>query len=862
MSNIFWHNLEINEVEKIQRTNLKDGLSEKEVEIRRKEFGKNEIPEEKLPSNFSLFLSQFKHLFIIILLFAALLSLIFHQVLDALAILLVLLFNAVLGFYQEKKALKILSELKKILKIEAKVIREGREKVVDAKELVPGDLILLSAGDKVPADARLIESQNLTANEMILTGEFWPSLKHTDVLPEDTPLADRENMVYMGTLIEEGRGKAIVVGIGQDTEIGKIAKLAQKEEKRLTPLQKKIKKFTVQIAILALFTSLIVFVVGLQREEMRNNLFLLFETVVALAVSSIPEGLPIAITVTLALGAQRILRKQGLIRKLTSVETLGSTTVICTDKTLTLTEGKMKIQKIVGDDFLAIKSALLCTEAFIENPQDPKEKWKIVGRHTERAILEKAIEMGLNKKEYEKDLFYFLPFSSKYKFSLAIYKEKDQKNLYYLGAPEKLLEILDANDKEIEKLKIELSSLLQEGLRVVGVGYFPSIEKEKILPEEISNLKLKFAGLLGISDTLRPGVKEAIKNCQKANILPVIVTGDHQLTAKAVAKELGLEVGKENILEGKDLEKMDEKTLKEKIKEIKIFARVEPAHKSKIVSLFQEKGEIVAMTGDGVNDVPSLRKADIGIALGSGSEVAKETSDLVLLNDSFEIIVESVREGRRILDNVRKTILFMCVECFTEIIMVLGAFLAKLPLPVLPIQILWKNFFEGSPQGMAFAFESEEEDVMKRKPENPKIPLLTKEILYLILFGGILTDIILFLMFWFLYNQGLAIEKLRTFCFAGFAFGSFCYAFSCKNLRKNLWEYNIFSNKVLNLTLILGFLLLILSIYFPPFQFFLKTVPLGMFEWSFLILFGIINMAIFELVKYYLKKDNGKKKRN
>ena len=854
MSEVFWHNLKIEEIEKIQRTSLKEGLSEKEIEIRQREFGKNEIPEEKPPSNFSLFLSQFKHLFIIILLFAAFLSLIFHQFLDALAIFLVLLFNAFLGFYQERKAIKILEELKKILKIEAKVIREGRERIIDATELVPGDLILLSAGDKVPADARIIESQNLRVNEMVLTGEFWPSLKHTEVLSEDTPLADRENMVYMGTTVEEGRGKAIVVGTGQNTEIGKIAELTQKEEKRLTPLQKKIKKFTIQVAILVLFVVLIVFIIGLQREELRKNLFLLFETVVALAVSSIPEGLPIAITVTLALGAQRILRKQGLIRKLASVETLGSTTVICTDKTLTLTEGKMKIQKIVGDEFLAIKSALLCTEAFIENPQDPKEKWKIVGRPTEKAILEKAIEIGLNKKDFEKDLIYFLPFSPRYKFSLAIYREGNQKNLYYLGAPERLLEVLDSPEKE--KLKKGLNALLEEGYRVVGAGYLPGIEKEKILPEEISNLRLKFAGFLALSDTLRPGVKEAIKTCQMANVLPVIVTGDHKLTAKAVAKELGLKIEEENILEGRDLEKIDEEKLKEKLKEITIFARVDPIHKSKIVSLFQEKGEVVGMTGDGVNDAPALRKADIGIALGSGSEVAKEASDLVLLTDSFEVIVEAVREGRRILDNVKKTILFMCTECFTEILLVLGAFLAKLPLPVLPIQILWKNFVEGSPQGIAFAFEPEEKEIMARQPESPKVPLLTKEIVYLFLFGGILTDIILFLMFWFLYNQGLAIEKLRTFCFAGFAFGSFCYAFSCKNFRKNIWEYNPFSNKVLNLTVTLGIILLLLSIYFFPFQVLLKTAPLGIYEWIFLIIFGLINLTLFEGVKYFLKKSS------
>jgi len=854
MAEVFWHNLEIKEVEKLQRTDIKNGLTNRELEIRKKEFGKNEIPEEKPPTNLSLFLSQFKHLFIVILLIASFLSLIFGELLDALAIFLVLLFNATLGFYQERKAIKILEELKKILKIEAKVQREGRERVIDAKDLVPGDIILLSAGDKVPADARVIESQNLTVNEMILTGEFWPSLKHTKSLPKDTNLADRENMVYMGTLIEEGRGKAIVIGIGQNTEVGKIAKLVQLKKEKLTPLQKRIKKLAFHIAIFVFFAILIVFLVGLQREEMREDLFLLFQTAIALAVASIPEGLPIAMTVILALGAQRILKKQGLIRKLASVETLGSTTVICTDKTLTLTEGKMRIQKIVGNEHLALKCALLCIEAFIENPQDPKEKWKIIGRPTDKAILEKALEMNLRKEDFKKNLIYSLPFSSKYKFSLAIYKENKNNILYFLSAPEKLIEMLEVSDREKEKLKEELNLLLKDGFRVVGAGYLPHIERDKILPEEVSNLRLKFAGFLAISDSLRPGVKEAMKTCQRANITPVIITGDHKVTAMAVAKELGLKISEESVLEGKDLETMDENKLKEKINKVAIFARVEPVHKSKIVSLFQERGEVVAMTGDGVNDAPALRKADIGVALGSGSEVAKEASDLVLLNDSFEVIVESVREGRRILDNVRKTILFMVSECFTEILMVFGAFLVKLPLPILPIQVLWKNFVEGSPQGLAFAFEEEEKDIMKRKPENPKASLLTKEIIILILFGGVLTDVILFLMFWFLYNQGLPIEKLRTFTFAGFAFGSFCYAFSCKNFRKNIWEYNPFSNKVLNLTVTLGIFLLVFSIYSPPFQFLLKTVPLGIYELTFLFIFGFLNLFIFELIKFLIKK--------
>jgi len=855
MAEIFWHNLKVEEIEKLLRTDLKEGLSEKKAKLREREFGKNQIPEKKPPSNFSLFLSQFKHLLILILIFAGVFSLIFRQYLDALAIFLVVLFNAFLGFYQERKAMKILEELKKILKIEAKVIREGKEKVIDAKDLVPGDLILLTAGDKVPADARVVESVNLNVNEMILTGEFWTSLKHSEVLPEDTVLADRENMVYMGTMVEEGRGKAVVTETGLNTEVGKIVNLIVERKKSLTPLQKKIKKFTLQLAILVSFIVFIVFLVGIQREEMRKDLFLLFETIIALAVSAIPEGLPIAITVVLTLGAQRILRKKGLIRKLASVETLGSTTVICTDKTLTLTEGKMKVEKVIGNEFLAIKSATLCCEAFVENPEEEKEKWQIRGRPTDKAILEKGLAMGFDKKAFEKDLIYFLPFSPRHKFSLVIYKEENQKNLYFLGAPEKLLEILDVDRREKEELEKILNSLLEEGYRVVGAGYFSGIEKEKILPEEVFNLKLKFAGFLALSDSLRPGVKEAIENCRKANVLPVIVTGDHKLTARAVARELGLKAEKENILEGKDLDKIEKNELKNKLKEITVFARVEPIHKSKIISLFQEKGEVVAMTGDGVNDAPALRKADIGVALGSGSEVAKEASDLVLLNDSFEVIEEAVREGRRIIDNVRKTILFMCAECFTEILIILAAFLAGLPLPVLPIQILWKNFIEGSPQGMAFAFEPEEEGIMKRKPENPKIPLLTKEIKYLIFFGGVFTDIILFLMFWFLYLKGLPIEKLRTFCFAGFAFGSFCYAFSCKNFRKNIWQYNPFSNKILNLTITFGLLLLFLSIYFLPLQILLKTAPLGILEWLFLIIFGFLNLVVFEGMKYFLKKN-------
>jgi Ca2+-transporting ATPase len=859
MAEIFWHNLKIEEVEKLLRTDIEKGLAEKEVEIRQREFGKNQLPEEKPPSKLSIFLAQFKNVLIFILIVAGIFTLIYKKYIDTIAIYLIVFINAIIGFYQEYKASKILEELKKIIKIEAKVKRNGSQKTLDSEELVPGDIIILSAGDKVPADGRVIESQNLRVNEMVLTGEFLSSLKHSEVLPEETILADRENMVYMGTVIEEGRGEVIVTETGSNTEIGKIAGMIREKEKR-TPLQKKIRNLGFQIAAIVSILVLIIFFVGLRIEK---DIFLLFETAVAIAVGAVPEGLPVAITVILALGAQRILRKKGLVRKLASVETLGSTTIICADKTLTLTEGKMEVGEVIGDKLLALKAAALTSEAFIENPEDPKEKWILRGEATEKAILKAAIELGIDqKKEYEKKQIKKLPFSPESKFAAALYDENGEKFLYVCGAPEKILELSTLKKEEREKLERKLNELAEKGLRIVASAYREidggpsSVKLSEARPLSTDLIKdLDFVGFITLKDPIRPEVKEAMEICRQAKMKPIIITGDHKLTAKAVAEELGFKIGEENILEGKDLDKLSEEEFEKILDKIQIYARVEPRHKMKIVEAWQNRGEIVAMTGDGVNDAPALKRADIGIALGSGTEVAKEASDLVLLNDSFSVIEEAIREGRRVMDNARKSILFMCAECFSEIILVLGAFLFGLPLPILPVQILWQNLIEGSPQGMALAFEPEEKGIMQRKPEDPKLPsLLTKEIKYLILFGGVLTDILLLLIFFLMYKfSNYEISHLRTISFAGLVVGSFFYAFSCKNLRKNIREYNVFSNKVLNLTIFLGILLLIAAIYLPVFQVLLGTFPLNFFDWVILFAFGLANLGLFELIKYILK---------
>jgi len=852
MAEIFWHNLSKEEVIKTLRSDIDVGLTEKEVEIREREFGKNKLPEEKPPSRLEIFSAQFKSILIFILIVAGFFTLIYKKYTDTIAIFLVVLINTIIGFYQEYRASKILEELKKIVKIEAKVKRDGSQKILDSTELVPGDIVILSAGDKVPADGRVIESQNLKLNEMVLTGEFLPSLKHSQVLPEDTILADRENMVYMGTVVEEGQGKAMVTETGSNTEIGKIAGMIKEKEKK-TPLQKKIRKLGIEIALIVGILVLVIFFVGLTKEK---DIFLLFETAVAIVVGAVPEGLPVAITVILALGTQRILRKKGLVRKLASVETLGSTTIICVDKTLTLTEGRMEVDEVIGDKFLALKTATLTSEAFVENPREPKEKWILRGRPTDRALLEAGIEIGVDKKrEFEKKKIAELPFNPINKFAAALYKENEKEMLYVCGAPEKILELCILSEKEKKEWQKKLEESAQKGLRIVASAN-KKIENWDLKIENLQDLckDLVFTGLITLKDPIRPEVKEAMKICQEAGMRPIIITGDHKLTAKAVAEELGFKIKKENILEGKDLDKLSDKEFEKILPQIQIYARVEPRNKMRIVEAWQERGEVVAMTGDGVNDAPALKKADIGVALGSGTEVAKEASDLVLLNDSFSVIEEAIREGRRVMDNARKAILFMCAECFSEIILVFGAFLFGLPLPILPIQILWQNLIEGSPQGMALAFEPEEKGIMKRKPEEPKIPLIIREIKYLILFGGILTDILLLLTFFLLYKfSNYEISHLRTISFSGLMVGSFFYAFSCKNLRKNIWEYDAFSNKVLNFTIFLGVLLLIAAIYLPIFQVLLDTFPLNFLDWLILIAFGLVNLGLFELIKYILK---------
>jgi len=867
-----WHNLSLEKVVKKLNSDIEQGLSLNDVEKRQKEFGKNLLPREKPLAKTKIILNQFKSPLIYILLLAGIVVLFFKEFTDAIVIFAAVFLNTIVGFWQENKANKALLKLKRIIKIKAKVVREGNIKLVDSSEIVPGDIFVLSPGDKVPADGRIIESRGLKINEMALTGEWISAEKKEKILPENTPLADRDNMVYMGTIVEDGKGKAIATHTGLATEIGKVVKIMKETKEEKTPLQRKVSRLARVIGIIIGIICLVILIEGV----MTGNDFLeIFITAVAVAVAAIPEGLPVALTVILALGMQRILKKKGLVRKLLAAETLGSTSIICTDKTLTLTEGKMKVSEIFEgrelldgkkeDHSLSLKIASLANEAFVENPEESIEKWIVRGRPTDRALLLAGIETGFNRKEFEKRMKKIgeIPFNSLNKYlAIGFETEKKEKIFYFSGAPEKLLKIsgflkvgknqISLDKRKKEKIRKKMEEMTGKGLRVIGVAYKKTKKLDNFLKKPEN---LIFVGLIGLKDPIRKEAKEAIKICREAGMRPIIVTGDHKLTALAVARELGFRVKEKNIMTGGELEELSDKELKEKIREIQIFARVEPKHKMRIINAWQERGEVVAMTGDGINDAPAIKKADIGIALGSGTEVAKEVSDLVLLTDNFNVIVAAVEEGRAIIDNIRKVITYLLSDSFTETILIGVGLLLGYPLPISAVQILWVNFIEDGLPSISLAFEPDEKDLMKRRPEPRNLSLLTKEMKVIILGIGIITDLILLAIFFWLWKRNHDIAYVRTMIFAALSIDSIFYVFSCRSLRKNIWHINLFSNKLLVFSWVFGIIMLIAALYFPPLQTLLKTVPLEIWDWLILGGLGLTEFFLIESVKYLFIKN-------
>lgn len=855
------------------------GLSKKEAFLRLNRFGSNKLPEATKLSAVKLFLNQLKNPLIYILFVALIISFATKHFVDAWIILAVILISSIVGFLQEYKANESLSRLKQMVKYKAKVLRDGKEIIIAQENIVPGDIIFLSPGDKVPADARLIETYDLEVIEAALTGESLPINKNTDTLPQNTAMADRINMVYLGTVVSRGKAKAIVIATGQQTEIGHIADLVKETEERETPLQKQLIQFGKTIGIILIVLNVIIFTLGI----LTGKAFLeMFMTSVAVVVAAVPEGLLPAMTVILAISMQRLAKQKGLVRKMLAAETLGSISVICSDKTGTLTQGEMRVAEIItettnlshnGTEFseiihlddkashiIALKIGLLCNNAIIENPEDELHQWNIIGDPTEKALLLAGRSAGLKKEELEKNepRIAEIPFDSEHKFMATRHKNNANKNIVYAkGAPEKLFPFISFVDiegkketltetrkKEIQK---QYENLTSTGLRVIAVAYKLEENDTEFTRESLNDLV--FIGLVALKDPLRPEAKETIKLCQSAGIRPVIITGDHKLTATAIVQELGLKITPNNVLEGTDLDNLSDEALQKLIHKITIFARVEPKHKIRIVTALQANGEIVAMTGDGVNDAPALKKADIGVAVGSGTDVAKETADLVLLDDNFKTIVEAIRRGRGTFDNVRKVILYLLSNSFTEVILISFAIILGMPLPLLPVQILWIKMIEDSLPSMALAFEPVNKRIMLRPPRKSDEPILNLNLKHLLIFFIAISDIMLFLIFYYFWKTSGSIEYARTIAFVGLGIASRFYIFSIRGLNESIFSYNPFKNKLVNLSTLFGFAMILIAIYTPFFNNILQTVPLGRKEWFVLGFYAILTIVTYEIGK-------------
>lgn len=860
-----WSNLKIEEVICELKTDSEKGLSEKEVRERQKIYGKNVLP-EKPPSTFlSLFLNQFKEFLTIILLIATFISLLLGEIKDAIAIFIIVLINAILGASQEFKAEKTLASIKALTNPRVKVIREGKVEEIPLEELVPGDMVLLEEGEKIPADIRFIETNYLQIDESILTGESEAVRKDANFVGEgNLDLGEQYNMGFKGTYIISGKGKGIVVEIGENTALGKIAKMLSEMKEEPTPLQRELEKLGKQISILILILVFILLGIGIiQRREFLE----MFMTSVSLAVAAIPEGLPTVITILLALGVQQIVKRKAVIRRLSAVEALGATTVICTDKTGTLTENRMELIKIglpnkiyskedfsksLDETYNILETSILCSNV-------RKRENNYLGDPLEIALFRTAERLGILDKVLDnREKIEEIPFDSQRKRVSALYKENGKYLLVVKGAPEgiiqkskyvKMYNTLLPLDEEIRKKLIDVQiELAKEGLRVLGVA------KRIIEDSNKENLEedLIFLGFIAFLDPLREGVKEAVDLCSKAGIRPIVVTGDYIWTAKKIAKDLGIDVENGVSYQGEELS--DEKAF-DRIDwtKVSLFSRVLPEHKMEIVKRLKEKGEVVAMTGDGVNDAPALKMADIGVSMGQrGTDVAREASDLVLLDDSFATIVKAVEEGRRIFDNIRKVTYYLFSCNLSEIFVVGLSILLRFPLPLTPLELLWINLITDGFPALALGVEPAEEDIMKRKPRSINEGILTKNIWKRLLVDGIFMGITsLSLFYWGLTFNNISLA--RTLAFSGLVFSQLFQALALSLRRRKSIIKDAFSNIYLNLAILLSFLLQLVVLYTSFGRNFFNLEYLNLEKILIVVLVSMLPIYRFLLGKIYEK---------
>jgi Ca2+-transporting ATPase len=877
MSN--WYQLDTAEVLQQLDTDAEKGLSQIEAALRLAKHGPNELQETHSISPWALLLEQFKNVLIVILLIATVISFFLGHSIEAIAIAIIVLFAVLLGFVQEYRAEKAINALREMVAPTATTLRDGKEVEIAARDLVPGDIILLRPGDKIPADARLIEALNLQVEEAALTGESVPVEKHTNPLTDNQlSIGDRKNMVYAGTATTYGRGKAVVVATGMHTEFGRIAQLLQTVEISQTPLQENLDRVGHVLVRVALIGVAIIIVLGLLRGQPFIEMFIFG---VALAVAIVPEALPAVVTISLAIGVQRMVKRNALVRRLPAVETLGSTSVICSDKTGTLTKDEMTISKVfvAGHMFKVSGSGYDPQGMFSDNGStvEPPEAltlllqaatlasdtqlvknnghWEIKGDPTEGAFVVAAAKAGLDKTDLDAQFprANEIPFTSETKRMTTLHTSPSGLIAYAKGAPEIILNactyqmtstgviVLDPASKE--KFLATAQQMAGEALRVLAVASKPDTTLENAEDE------MTFLGLVGMIDPPRPEAKAAIQQCVQAGIKPVMITGDHPLTAQTVARKLGL-LRSGRVVTGAELETISKAEFEHEVDDIEVYARVSPAHKLQVVNALQNKDYIVAMTGDGVNDAPALKKADVGVAMGiTGTDVTKEAADMMLTDDNFASIVAAIEEGRGIFGNIKKYLMYLLSANIGEIGLMAGATLLGLPLPLTAVQILYVNLATDGLPALALAVDPPATDLMHRKPRNPRIGIFTRPVVTLMLAGGLWSTLVNLGLFTWSLNSGRSHTEAMTMTFLSLVLIEFFKAYNFRSDRHSVLGHP-FANKWLNIAILWELTLLLLIVYLPFLHIPFNTFSLTLTDWIIILGVAFSITPILELLKW------------
>ena len=859
-----WHFMTEEEVLSQLNADPSAGLSAQEAETRLKTYGRNELETPPPESLFKRFLAQMKDPMIIVLLVAAVLSFVssgFTDWVDSVIILLIVIVNAVISISQENNANKALEALRKMSAPLAKVVRSGELIRLETGLLVPGDIIHLEAGDLVPADARILECANLKADESAMTGESVPVGKRViDSLPEETGLADRKNMVVSSSVITNGRAVCVVTATGMDTEVGRIANMLMREEEGETPLQKKMAEISKSLSVICLSVCVVMFLVGLLYSRPILEIFM---TAVSLAVAAIPEGLAAVVTIVLALGVQRMVKRNAIIKKLPAVETLGCASVICSDKTGTLTQTRMTAVEVWtpegGDRALTLTIGALCSDAGLT--YDEQGQPQTTGDPTETALVDIAVKEGLDKNQLEDAMprVAELSFDSERKLMSTVHPFQGKYRVMVKGAPDVLLDRCLIGPEEARAAAERNEELASRAIRVLGMAY----KDLDALPDELTTdtleRELHFAGLIGMIDPPRMEVKQAVAECYAAGIRPVMITGDHKLTAVAIAKELDIFRDGDEAITGQDLDAMDQQTLEHRVERYSVYARVSPEHKMRIVQAWQSKGRVVAMTGDGVNDAPALKVADIGCAMGiTGTDVAKGAADMILTDDNFATIVHAVEQGRGIYANIKKSIQYLLSCNIGEIITIFVATALNLhQMPLVPIQLLWLNLVTDSLPALALGMEPVEQGIMKQKPRDPRDSIFAHGFAASMVFYGVLVGAITLLAYvlgeYVLSDPAIADGTANTMAFATLVFCELTRAFAVRSERRSIFQIGLLSNKTMNKAFAISLALQLGVLLIPALQPIFSITPLTALEWVVVVLLALVPLVISELVKLVLR---------